>query len=80
MLINVNVLARAMYRLLGKTRVLKYLDEREKQLESELRKEFVFDALEAREVMFEVLNNPEASEASRHSRLLKKSELYIAAS
>lgn len=46
--------------LLKNPRVKKYLEEREKQLESELRKEFMFDALEARKVMYAIMNDPKA--------------------
>lgn len=43
--------------LLKNPRVRAYLDERESQLEKGLRKEFMFDALEARKVMFEIMND-----------------------
>ncbi len=53
--------------LLKNPRVRAYLDERESQLEKELRKEFMFDALEARKVMFEIMNDEEAPDNVRVS-------------
>jgi phage terminase small subunit len=51
--------------LLKNPKVIKYLEEREKLLESELRQEFMFDALEARKVMYEILKNPESADKDR---------------
>lgn len=53
--------------LMKNPKVLKYLNERESQLESELRKEFMFDALEARKVMYEIMNDAAAPENVRVS-------------
>ena len=43
--------------LLNNPKVLKYSEERESQLANELRKEFFFDALEARKVLFDIMND-----------------------
>lgn len=53
--------------LMKNPKVMKYLNERESQLESELRKEFMFDALEARKVMYEIMNDAAAPENVRVS-------------
>ncbi|MFV8772420.1 terminase small subunit [Aerococcus urinaeequi] len=53
--------------LLKNPRVRAYLDERESQLEKGLRKEFMFVALEARKVMFEIMNDEEAPDNVRVS-------------
>jgi uncharacterized protein (UPF0147 family) len=53
--------------LLKNPRVRAYLDERESQLEKELRKEFMFDALEARKVMYNIMNDEEAPDNVRVS-------------
>lgn len=45
--------------------VLKYLEEREMAITKELQEEFVFDAIEARKVMYEILNNDEARDMDR---------------
>jgi cupin superfamily acireductone dioxygenase involved in methionine salvage len=46
---------------------LEYLEKREKQLEKELKREFFFDAIDARQVLSEIMNNPEAKDADRAS-------------
>lgn len=51
--------------LLKNTKVIGYLEEREAQLEQDLRREFFFDAVEAREVMNLIMNDPTAREADR---------------
>lgn len=43
------------------------MNELESQLEKELRKEFMFDALEARKVMFEIMIDEEAPDNVRVS-------------
>lgn len=53
--------------LLKNPRVRAYLEERESQLEKELRREFIFGALEARKVMFEIMNDEEAPDNVRVS-------------
>lgn len=51
--------------LLMKPNVLEYLEKREKQLEKELKREFFFDALDARKVLSDIVNNPESKDADR---------------
>lgn len=51
--------------LLNKPNIMEYLDYRESQIESELRKEFMFDALEARKVMYSILKDSEARNADK---------------
>lgn len=53
------------YQLLQNPIVLEYLEKREKQLEKELKREFFFDAIDARRVLSEVVNNPESKDADR---------------
>lgn len=53
--------------LLKNPKVLKYLNEREKQLEADLRQEFMFDALEARRVMYEIMNSKGARDQDKIS-------------
>lgn len=51
--------------LLNNPKVLKYLEEREKAIIQELQEEFMFDALEARKVMYEIMKNPMANDRDR---------------
>lgn len=51
--------------LLMKPNVLEYLEKREKQLEKELKREFFFDALDARKVLSDIVNNPDSKDADR---------------
>lgn len=53
--------------LLMNPNVLEYLEKREKQLEKELKREFFFDALDARRVLSDIMNNPDAKDADRAS-------------
>ena len=53
--------------LLKNPKVVAYLKERESHLVKELREQFVFDALEAREVMYGILNNEDASDRDKIS-------------
>lgn len=53
------------YQLLQNPIVQEYLEKREKQLEKELKREFFFDAIDARRVLSEVVNNPESKDADR---------------
>lgn len=53
------------YQLLQNPIVLEYLEKREKQLEKELKREFFFDAIDARRVLSEVVNNPDSKDADR---------------
>ena len=51
--------------LLKNPKVLEYLKERESLLHQELRDEFLFDALEARKVLYSVMKNTEAKDSDR---------------
>ena len=55
------------YQLLQNPIVLEYLEKREKQLEKELKREFFFDAIDARQVLSDIMNNPDAKDADRAS-------------
>jgi len=46
--------------LLNNPKVLEYLNEREKAIIQELQQEFIFDALEARKVMYEIMKKEDA--------------------
>lgn len=46
--------------LLNNPKVFKYLEERERAIAQELQEEFIFDAIEARKVLYEIMKNPEA--------------------
>lgn len=51
--------------LLNNPKVREYLERRESELDSELRKEFFFDALEARKVMYDIMNDGEAADKDK---------------
>lgn len=51
--------------ILNDPNVQDYLQQRKNELSQELKQEFVFDALEARKVMFDILQNPEAADRDR---------------
>lgn len=51
--------------LLKNPKVVDYLDEQEKAIDRELRQEFVFDALEARKVMNDIMNDESAKDSDR---------------
>lgn len=51
--------------LLNNPYVLEYLEQREKQLEKELKREFFYDAIDARRVLSDVVNNPKSKDADR---------------
>ena len=53
------------YQLLQNPIVLEYLEKREKQLEKELKREFFFDAVDARKVLSDIVNNPASKDADR---------------
>lgn len=53
------------YQLLQNPIVQEYLEKREKQMEKELKREFFFDAVDARRVLAEVVNNPDSKDADR---------------
>ena len=51
--------------LLKNTKVLEFMKEEEKALTEALWEEFTFDALEAREVMYDIMNDPDARDSDR---------------
>ena len=51
--------------ILKDSEVAEYLNERKDELSKDLRKEFIFDALEARKVMYDIMKNPEAEDKDR---------------
>lgn len=53
--------------LLKNPKVMKYLDERESAIIQELQQEFIFDALEARKIMYEIMKDPLAEHRDRIS-------------
>lgn len=53
------------YQLLQNPRVLQYLEQREREIIEELQAEFVFDAIDARRVMYEILSDPTARDIDR---------------
>lgn len=53
--------------ILKDSNVIEYLKKRKSEISKELQQEFIFDALEAREVMHEILTNPEAEDKDRIS-------------
>ena len=57
--------AQQAYQLLHKTSVSEFLQQRKTQLYQDLRKEFLFDAIEAREVLYDIMNDPTAEDADR---------------
>lgn len=53
--------------ILKDSEVLEYLQKRKNEISQELRQEFIFDALEARKVMHDILTNPESEDKDRIS-------------
>lgn len=53
--------------LLKNPKVVEYLNEKKSEMEQMLRQEFMYDALEARKVMYEIMNDFEAPENVRLS-------------
>lgn len=51
--------------LLKNSEVLEYLKKKKNEISRELRQEFIFDALEARKVMYDILTNTEAENKDR---------------
>ena len=51
--------------LLNNPKVLEYLNEREKAITQELQEEFIFDALEARKVMYSIMKDPNAEDRDK---------------
>lgn len=53
--------------ILNDPKVSEYLEHRKKQIRRDLQQDFIFDALEARKVMYSILKNPESKDADRIS-------------
>lgn len=53
--------------ILKDSEVSEYLEKRKSEISQELRQEFIFDALEAKKVMYEIMTNPEAENRDRLS-------------
>ena len=53
--------------LLKNPKVMKYLDKRESAIIQEIQQEFIFDALEARKIMYEIMKDPLAEHRDRIS-------------
>lgn len=51
--------------ILKDSEVSAYLEQRKSEISKELQQEFIYDALEARKVMYEILNNEDASDRDR---------------
>lgn len=51
--------------LLNNPKVLKYLEERERAIVQELQEKFIFDAIEARKVLYKIMKDPEARDIDR---------------
>ena len=51
--------------LLKDSEVAEYLKQRKSEISQELQQEFIFDALEARKVMFDILTNEESSDRDK---------------
>lgn len=51
--------------ILKDSEVVEYLKKRKNEISQELRQEFIFDALEARKVMHNILTDPEAEDKDR---------------
>lgn len=51
--------------LLNNPKVKKYLEERESAIIKELQEDFIFDALEARQVMYDIMKKPQAEDRDR---------------
>ena len=51
--------------ILKDSEVSEYLKKRKNELRSELQQEFMFDALEARKIMYEIMNSEDASDRDR---------------
>jgi phage terminase small subunit len=45
--------------------VQEYLKKRKSEISNELKQEFIFDALEARSVMYDIMKNPEAADRDK---------------
>jgi phage terminase small subunit len=53
--------------ILKDSEVSEYLKQRKNEISQELRQEFIFDALDARKIMYEIMVNPEAENRDKIS-------------
>lgn len=53
--------------ILKDSQVAEYLQQRKNEIAKELRQEFIYDALEARKTMYEIMMNPEADDKDKIS-------------
>ena len=53
--------------ILKDAEVSEYLKQRKNEISQELRQEFIFDALDARKIMYEIMVNPEAEDRDKIS-------------
>lgn len=53
--------------ILKDSEVAEYLQQRKNEISQELRQEFIFDALEARKTMYEIMTNPAAEDRDKIS-------------
>ena len=51
--------------ILKDSNVQEYLQQRKSEISLELKQEFIFDALEARSVMYSIMKNPEAADRDK---------------
>ena len=51
--------------ILKDSEVSEYLEQRKNEIKQELQQDFFFDALEARKIMFEIMNDEEAKDRDR---------------
>lgn len=51
--------------ILKDSEVSEYLSKRKREMSQELQQEFIFDALEARRVMYEIMTDPEADDRDK---------------
>lgn len=51
--------------LLNNPKVAEYLQQRKNEISRELQEEFIFDALEAKQVMYDIMKNPEATDKDK---------------
>ena len=51
--------------ILKDSNVQEYLKQRNSEISQELKQEFIFDALEARSVMYSIMTNPEAADRDK---------------
>lgn len=51
--------------ILKDSNVQEYLNQRKSEISQDLKQEFIFDALEARKVMFEIMMDPEAADRDK---------------